>query len=45
MNLLKELEKDYGMFDYDEKRKLHMRQLNDKLSLNDVVSFHEIISS
>ena len=42
-NLLKELEKDYGMF--DDNKKLHMRNINDRLTLHDVVNFHEIITS
>ena len=42
-NLLKELDKDYGMF--DDNKKLHMRNLNEKLTLHDVVNFHEIITS
>ena len=42
-NLLKELEKDYGMF--DDNKKLHMRNINDTLTLHDVVNFHEIITS
>lgn len=42
-NLLKELDKDYGMF--DDNKRLHMRNINNKLSLHDVVNFHEIITS
>jgi len=38
---LRELEKDYGMFDQNER--MHMRNLNEQLSLKDVVNFHEII--
>ena len=42
-NLLKELDKDYGMF--EDVKHLHMRNINEKLTLNDVVSFHEIIEA
>ena len=30
---------------FDDNKKLHMRNINDKLTLNDVVNFHEIITS
>ena len=40
-NLLRELDKDYGMF--DDNKALHMRNINKQLSLHDVVNFHEII--
>ena len=40
-NLLRELDKDYGMF--DDNKALHMRNLNGQLTLHDVVNFHEII--
>ena len=40
-NLLRELDKDYGMF--DDNKVLHMRNINKQLSLHDVVNFHEII--
>lgn len=41
-NLLRELDRDYGMFPRKNKM-LHMRNLNNQLSLQDVVGFHEII--
>ena len=40
--MLRELDKDYGMF--DNNKKMHMRNLDHELGLHDVVNFHEIIT-
>ena len=41
-NLFEELEKDFGLF--RDNQSMHMKNLNEKLKLRDVVSFHENIA-